>query len=114
MAKAGRKPLPTLDLEGRNKIFQDLRKFLNTRIGKRKKYALIFAYQGESKSATKECQVHTQTFSNLDGASPLMVWKVMLMGLMTSVQKFVEQYNLGNGVAQSPDGLAPKPPENKN
>ena len=108
----GRKKLLKMDIEGRDKLFRQIKSFLNSKLGKRKHYVLIISYEGEQ--TPEGIGAHTQMFANLDKNAPLGIWKVIVVGLVNSVQSLLQEYNLGSGIKQEDGAPTPvKPNEPK-
>jgi len=104
----GRKKLLKMDIEGRDKLFRQIKSFLNSKLGKRKHYVLIISYEGEVRP--EGINAHTQVFQNLGEDAPLAVWKVILVGLVNSVQSLLQRYNLGSGIRHENGAPSPTKP----
>lgn len=109
MVRRGRKKLLRLDLEGRSKLFSELKTLLVSRLGKKRWYVLILSYEGEPTG--EQTSAHSNTIANLTPKAPLDVWKTILVSLISNVQRFVQEYNLTQGIQGQPEGVQPKPPQ---
>ena len=122
MARPGRKPILDLDeIEYKEQLFHELRKFLKQKLGEKRRYVLVLAYesnqhiknaQGLSNSSNKEIPGgHTNFITNFNPSAPLILFKTILIGLMSSVQQLVREYELTSGIERAPSAVEPKPRE---
>ncbi len=97
-----------MDLEGRDAFFNNLKKLAENTFGKKKRYVILIAYEGKHNATG--VQTHTQRIHNLSPTDPLIVWKLILVSLLSQMQYFNRQYQLDTGIQQQKDGVEEHPP----
>lgn len=99
MAKRGRKKLLELDLEGRDRLSNELRKFLNAKLGSKHPYLVVLGYADNELKG-----VGSVMFGTINEKTSLYIFKLITAVFVNSAQELLNKFSFQN-VGSQKDGI---------